>query len=273
MPWCPVCKNEYKDGITHCVDCDVDLVEELTEERKSLYFGDQERLEKINAFFIENGVESGSVILNESDNEMELSILESDVKKAVKLLSIFLSEEEKKKEKNSEEESQEEEKKIESVKAYVNKKDKAEEYKASAYTLIGVGILGVVFLICMGLGVLPIQLTFTTKVMMYVVLGALFAVFLVFGVLSIKSYKKNLAESDDEEQKIKEIEDYLEKELTSKAIDEALGFDSVEEANSESMYFDRTEVIERKIKETYPDLDESLVAKLTDDFYTKIYEE
>lgn len=32
MPWCPVCKNEYIEGKTHCPDCDVDLVDELTEE-------------------------------------------------------------------------------------------------------------------------------------------------------------------------------------------------------------------------------------------------
>lgn len=32
MPWCPVCKNEYVEGRTHCPDCDVDLVEELPEE-------------------------------------------------------------------------------------------------------------------------------------------------------------------------------------------------------------------------------------------------
>lgn len=32
MPWCPVCKNEYVEGRTHCPDCDVDLVDELSDE-------------------------------------------------------------------------------------------------------------------------------------------------------------------------------------------------------------------------------------------------
>ena len=32
MPWCPICKNEYIAGKTHCPDCDVDLVDELTED-------------------------------------------------------------------------------------------------------------------------------------------------------------------------------------------------------------------------------------------------
>lgn len=32
MPFCPKCLFEYKKGINHCNDCDVDLVEELTTE-------------------------------------------------------------------------------------------------------------------------------------------------------------------------------------------------------------------------------------------------
>lgn len=34
MAWCPKCKNEYRKGINHCPDCDVDLVEELLPEEE-----------------------------------------------------------------------------------------------------------------------------------------------------------------------------------------------------------------------------------------------
>ena len=34
MAWCPKCKNEYREGITHCPDCDVDLIEELLPEQE-----------------------------------------------------------------------------------------------------------------------------------------------------------------------------------------------------------------------------------------------
>ena len=39
MPWCPVCKNEYREGYTHCNDCDVDLVDSLEEVRE--YFEEE----------------------------------------------------------------------------------------------------------------------------------------------------------------------------------------------------------------------------------------
>lgn len=37
MAWCPKCKNEYVDGITRCADCDVDLVDEIIEEKDIAY--------------------------------------------------------------------------------------------------------------------------------------------------------------------------------------------------------------------------------------------
>ena len=39
MPWCPVCKNEYREGYTHCNDCDVDLVDSLEEGPRALIAG------------------------------------------------------------------------------------------------------------------------------------------------------------------------------------------------------------------------------------------
>ena len=32
MPFCPVCKCEYVEGVNRCLDCDVDLVAQLHEE-------------------------------------------------------------------------------------------------------------------------------------------------------------------------------------------------------------------------------------------------
>ena len=32
MPFCPQCEAEYREGFTHCPDCDIDLVDELSAE-------------------------------------------------------------------------------------------------------------------------------------------------------------------------------------------------------------------------------------------------
>ena len=41
MPWCPKCKNEYKDGFTVCADCGTELVASL-DEKVPICFGKEE---------------------------------------------------------------------------------------------------------------------------------------------------------------------------------------------------------------------------------------
>lgn len=271
MPWCPVCKNEYKEGISRCADCNVDLVEELEKETKAVYFGERQKLETMNEFLKENGVQSGNITLDEGEQVYELFVAEPDLKKAVQILGIFLQEEEE--ENENREEEQPKKQKIEPAAVYVDKKYRADEYKTSAYTLFFVGVLGIVFLICMGFGVLPFfQLSTTTKLMMYVVLGTLFLVFLGFGVYSIKAYKRILAESDEEEDKIKEVEAHLKKCVTKEAINASLAGQADKDQNPEALYFAMTEVIEEEIQKTFPDLEEALVAKLAEDHYTRLYD-
>lgn len=277
MPWCPVCKNEYKEGILRCADCNVDLVEQLTEETKAIYFGELEKLEAINAFLQENGIESGKITFEQEEQVYELAVLESEQRKAARILGVFLKGESKNADSHTEEENEEqadtEHKKQEPVAVYVDKKYRADEYKTSAYTLFFVGVLGIVFLICVAFGILPVfQLGTTTKIMMYVVLGALFLVFLGFGIYSMKAYKKILAESQEEEDQIKEIEEYLNKTLTKEIMKASLAEKEAESENPEDMYFEVTAIIEREIKKAFPDLDEALLEKLTEDHYARLYE-
>ncbi len=45
MPWCPKCKNEYREGIKVCADCGVELVSEPLENAPvPLTFGDKEKM-------------------------------------------------------------------------------------------------------------------------------------------------------------------------------------------------------------------------------------
>lgn len=277
MPWCPVCKNEYKEGILRCADCNVDLVEQLAEETKAIYFGELKKLERINSFLKENGIESGKITFEQEEQVYELAVLESEHKKASRILGVFLKEESKNAGSHTEDEkegeAEAEPKKQEPAAVYVDKKYRADEYKTSAYTLFFVGVLGIVFLICVAFGIVPVfHLGTTTKIMMYVVLGALFLVFLGFGIYSMKAYKKILAESQEEENLIEKIEAYLNKTLTKEAVEALLAEKEAESENQEDMYFEVTAVIEAEMKKAFPDLDEALLEKLTEDHYTRLYE-
>ncbi len=51
MPWCPKCKNEYREGILVCSECGIDLVESLDnekeQEKEDIVAASEENLEDI----------------------------------------------------------------------------------------------------------------------------------------------------------------------------------------------------------------------------------
>lgn len=82
MPWCPKCKYEYREGITKCADCDVELVDELPiEEPEEMKEVPNELLEEIDEEMKEK-LEAGL----EADDVDGINIVKSNiyVKKADK---------------------------------------------------------------------------------------------------------------------------------------------------------------------------------------------
>ena len=50
MPFCPGCMTEYREGFTHCVDCDLELVSALPQESPELRLPDSINLVKLAGF-------------------------------------------------------------------------------------------------------------------------------------------------------------------------------------------------------------------------------
>ncbi len=48
MPWCPVCKNEYREGIKLCAECKVELVDHLEDEQNA-ELEEQEKIARLRA--------------------------------------------------------------------------------------------------------------------------------------------------------------------------------------------------------------------------------
>ena len=50
MPWCPICKNEYREGIKLCAECKVELVDYLEETtEQSAEIDEQEKIARLHA--------------------------------------------------------------------------------------------------------------------------------------------------------------------------------------------------------------------------------
>ncbi len=94
MPWCPKCKNEYREGITTCSECKVELVESFGDIIETSYeelvsSENKEKLEKFIEYLDYSGITSHTLTSDEYNLVWTVSVAESDIKKAKKLFKGF----------------------------------------------------------------------------------------------------------------------------------------------------------------------------------------
>lgn len=280
MPWCPNCKNEYVEGTKECVDCGCALVETL-EERKAVIFGEKEQMEKLKEFLEYSKISDVTIKLNEEDNTYELFVKEEDEKQAKKLANVFLREEAKQKEEKEASED-DEEKETEEVQnlnlnpmksggIYQDSAAKAEDNKSSAYTLLFVGGVGIVVIALCMFGVIDLNLNETSKYMVYGVMGALFVLFIVMGVVSMHSYKIFAQKAQKEDNLTEEIRKWCLEDLNAEKVDEQLNEED-KALKDELKYFKRAELLKKLISEKFLNLDEAYLEHFVDDIYPEIFE-
>jgi uncharacterized membrane protein len=157
------------------------------------------------------------------------------------------------------------------AKFYQDKKAKAEDFKSSAYTLLLVGVVGLVALVLINMGVLPIILVGSGKIMTNIVMGALFLIFIVIGISSFKSSKQYEKEAVDEDDLTKKISSWVRENLTEDSIKEEVYFD--EGTPDEMKYFKYSEVLKSKIIEEFGNVNASYLDALCDELYSEIFGE
>lgn len=282
MPWCPKCKNEYKDGYTVCADCGTELVASLDEGPVAVYFGEEILLNEIVDFMHANGLNDAEVVFDEKEATFELFVTRKKAEEAQKLIRVFLmnieaprklAEEMQKNEEeavqNASEESVSKEEQEVYTGAYQEADKKAEEYKSGADALILVGILGIILLVLLNTGIIPISLVGFTKSMLTFVMGGMFVLFLILGLASRNSYKKLVAQADTEKDQKAEVTAYLKESIQVAEFDKDLIED---EPTMEILYFRRNEKMKDMINRAYPALDAAFVEYLIEETYPEIFE-
>lgn len=281
MPWCPKCKNEYVEGTKECADCGCALVETLAE-RKAVIFGEKEQMEKLQGFLEYSKISDVSIELNEEDGTYELFVREEDEKQVKKLANVFMKEEAKQKEENEESEDGKEKENDEAAEAlnlnvmkstgiYQDSAAKAEDNKSSAYMLLFVGGVGLVAIALCMFGVIDLNLNETSKYMVYGVMGALFILFIVMGVVSMRSYKIFAKKAQKEDNLTGEIRKWCLADLSAEKVDEQLAEED-KSLTDEMKYFKRIEILKKLIVEKFLNLDEAYLEHFVDDIYPEIFE-
>lgn len=276
MPWCPKCKNEYVDGIATCADCGCTLVESLEETKKEgLLFGEEAEMRSLYDFLTCNGIESARLKREEREDLFEILVSSEEKEKAARFMTVFLKEKarDQKSETAYDRESEIAEEKAASVPraapVYEAAAQKAENFRSGAYTLIVVGILGLLFLGGVYAGLLPVRLAGPSRYFVGIVMGGLLAVFLVMGILSLRSSRKFAGRAKEESALQEELRRWCRENLSAKALDQSIP-DLPEE--EELKYFKRTEKIQEMISEKFLNLEPGYLESFVDEIYQEYFE-
>lgn len=276
MPWCPKCKNEYVDGIAICADCGCTLVDSLEEtEREGLLFGGEEEMRSLYNFLTCNGI--GTAILKQDEREELFEILVSpgEKEKAARFMTIFLKERARNQKLENARDLEQEAAQEKAASAsriapvYEAAAQKAENFRSGAYTLIAVGILGLLFLGGIYAELLPIRLTGPSRYFVGIVMGGLLVVFLVMGILSLRSSRKFAGRAKEESALREELRRWCRENLNAEALDRSIP-DLPE--TEELKYFKRTERIQEMISEKFLNLEPGYLESFVDEIYPEYFE-
>lgn len=283
MPWCPKCKNEYREGVTVCADCGCELVEEEQfAHLSSVTFGDCEQLEELKKYLEFNKIQGVTIQFDEEDKVYELLVREEDRQKAVSMTRVFLKES-----LNREVETQQEETETDAdnetgnseteeaatgkteegrtAGLYLNSSTRAEENRSSAWTLLLVGVLGMVFVILGITGALPVNVGNTY--MFYGVMSAVFILFLVMGVVSMKNAKIFAKKAESENTLKDTMIQWYQENLSADSVDAEI--EDASNTTDELLYFKRVQKLKEKFNHQFMNLDQEFLEHFIDE---EVYE-
>ena len=231
MPWCPKCETEYREGILTCADCGSALVEDLNSKTENT---------SIEPTFLS----SEDTAVNEMTEEEALDFLEESKKEAL-----------------------ERRKRLEEGPGlYVESSKKAQEFKSGGLSLLFVGGLGLICILLILFGIIPLHMNLFSKYLIIGVMGSLFILFIVMGFLSVKSYKKFEIKASEEDTLTQNLTSWVKENLHKEQIDA-----DIEEASEELLYFLRTEKMKEMITHKFLNLDAAFLDSFIDDIYPEIF--
>lgn len=266
MAWCPVCKNEYREGITECSECKVPLVDNLEDcKLVKILYGTREGLEELKDYLEYNAVKPVQIDFDKEEGTEALFVSEKDKLRSIKLISTLM------KQKQLEQLEANKEMEFTDVKPqdtsamlgfsdYTSNAKKAEDNKSAAYALLGVGVLGIVFVVLGFLDVLPFHPG--NRYLLYGVLGAMFALFFVMGCISLKNAKGFEKKAITENTLTDTIKEWCVANLTKDVIDSSF---QTAGKSEEELYFYRASFMKKRLNTQFMNLDQAFIESFIDD--------
>ncbi len=277
MGWCPICKNEYVEGIKVCPKCDCSLFDTKEEAmRMSLNpeegFDDNEKKESPYDDFVSQYVSESS-----DSEEAFLNALKGG-SKIVKAEGVDLSNANVNEDKilsersaNASSKNVSKQRQLRSPEIYQDKNVKAKDMKDSAICLLFIGILGIAAVILVLFDVIKLNLELVGKYISCGLMGVFFVALTAMGFYSLKSFNSLKESAGKDDDKTKEIEKWYKANLTKEGIDKGL-FAADDNTEEELKYFKRISKIAFLVKSQYEDLDNAFLDHICEEIYQWLFE-
>ena len=154
------------------------------------------------------------------------------------------------------------------VHSFVRLSDKYDDIVSSSYTLILVGIVGIIFMILVWMKIIPLPISSETSWLFNSVMGGVFIIFIIAGIVSFMHAKQVRIEADAEDKLIEELLSWADENIHAEDIDEDL--DTTQPM--ELLYFNRADKIRDLLMYQFENADEALIYEYTEQIYQKLYE-
>lgn len=154
------------------------------------------------------------------------------------------------------------------VSSFVKLSDKYNDIMSSASTMLIVGIIGILFMILVLTDIIPLPLNTSTAWLFDSVMGGIFIIFIISGIVSFMHAKQVKIDADEEDKLIDELLSWADVNITKDMLDEGLDLTQPEEL----LYFSRADKIKDKLMHQFENADEALIYEYTEQIYQNIYE-
>lgn len=232
-------------------------------------YDNEEEAKEAAAFLEYSECKGWKLEFDEESGLYSILISESKLQVADKLIEIYESE----KTQTLFNQADEEQKVVsKSAKPYIEPKERFADMHSSAASFLLIGVLGLTILVLGITEIISIPLisggfSFSNCIMILV-----FIIFIIIGLYSLKSAKEIKGNISKEENFIKEVNEWFISCYAKDLIDEQINLESNDNNTDTEKYFDRISFINSKIEEKFPEIDESLLEKLSEDLYQALYE-
>lgn len=155
---------------------------------------------------------------------------------------------------------------------YMDSKERAEENRSSAWTLLILGSLGLLFIILGLLDIIHLPLTGFNRYTVCGVMGSLFIIFIVAGIVSVKRTKTYTKAASIEDENKKKIIDWCKENQLAEKIDMA-----IQEQNpdlpEEELYFKRYEGLKYFVFRNFDSMSVPFLDHVIDEIFDSLYED